>query len=368
MKKDELSSCGMELKMKRIVSKTPFLLIFPLLTAYLVHSDPNQQNQSDQPIKLNTELVVLDVLVLNKKTGRVVGGLKKEDFSIYEEGVKQQIIHFSQDKLPLSVVLLIDIGGSVRPILKQMQVTKQIRERAIAALQHLKPEDEVALIATATKTQIIEGFTKDRKLIIDKIEKLDERALGGRGILLNDAIYEAAAYLRKASNPGHRRVIIAITDNITNQWVFEGHSEKESLRELFETGSVACGLIVQGPFSRMQYVTNKRPGIFFWRKLLLSGDIYNYAEKTGGIVLSADRENSEIKLAELIDYLRARYTLAYMPSNQKLDGKFRKIKVEISPEVEKREGKLAVLARRGYYARRSDAASTRDDERQRPPR
>src|SRR6185295_3170394 len=61
-------------------------------------------------VKVDVDLVKIDALVLQKNTARIVGGLKNEDFLLYEDGVKQQITHFSQDELPLSVLIAIDRG------------------------------------------------------------------------------------------------------------------------------------------------------------------------------------------------------------------------------------------------------------------
>src|SRR5215210_8268344 len=69
----------------------------------------------EEVVKTDVDLVVLDALVLQKKTGRVVGDLKREDFTLAEDGVPQQIAHFSQNSLPLSVLLLIDRGGCLDP-------------------------------------------------------------------------------------------------------------------------------------------------------------------------------------------------------------------------------------------------------------
>jgi hypothetical protein len=96
------------------------------------------------------------------------------------------------------------------------------------------------------------------------------------------------------------------------------------------------------------------PSALLISRLFALGDVKTYADKTGGIVLHGRKEEVGGKLAELIDRLRTRYTLGYVSSNTKRDGKFRKIKVIISPEVEKREGKLAILAKRGYYAQRGE--------------
>jgi hypothetical protein len=99
-----------------------------------------------------------------------------------------------------------------------------------------------------------------------------------------------------------------------------------------------------------------------WRQYPSIGDINEYADETGGLAWhtkrawSAEKEKNDVEtaLANLIDHLRARYSVAYVPSNMNRDGRFRRIQLKISPEVERREGELVVLTRRGYYGPRKE--------------
>jgi VWFA-related protein len=309
------------------------------------------QEPAEQSLKLRTELVTLDAQIVQKKTGRAIGNLVKDDFSLYEDGVKQEITHFSQDKLPLSVLLLLDTSGSVWDFMND------VRDKTVAALNQLKDSDEVAVMGTASRTAIIQDFTKDRSLIADKIAAIEKKALGQDGILLHEALYQAAMHLQKAANPASRRVVIVVTDNISTQKIGQGHSEREALDELFEAGSVVCGLNI----SNINATILKFDPLFYAVKgLLFRGDINTYAEKTGGIVLKSKKDNVDTNLTELIGQLRTRYAIAYVSSNTQRDGKFRKIKLSLSTDVEKREGKLAVIARKGYYARKSESSAGDD--------
>jgi Ca-activated chloride channel family protein len=67
-----------------------------------------QSSSDDQSLRLRADLVLVDVLPVQKKTGRIIGDLKREDFSIVEDGVQQKVEYFSKDKLPVSIVLLVD--------------------------------------------------------------------------------------------------------------------------------------------------------------------------------------------------------------------------------------------------------------------
>ena len=106
-------------------------------------------------VKVDVDLVTVDALILQKNTARIAGGLKKEDFLIYEDGAKQEITHFSQDSLPLSVLLLIDRGGCLDPF------GEKVHRAAVDAVSRLKPVDEVAVMTYHDTTQLLQGFTRE---------------------------------------------------------------------------------------------------------------------------------------------------------------------------------------------------------------
>ena len=84
----------------------------PSRTAIQLPKPTPTPESSDDVVKIDTDLVKIDALVMQKNTARIVGGLNREDFLLYEDGTKQEITHFSTDQLPLSVMLLIDRGSS----------------------------------------------------------------------------------------------------------------------------------------------------------------------------------------------------------------------------------------------------------------
>ena len=96
------------------------VLLFAGLLQLVLSSEAQEPQNApdDEVIRVNVELVQVDVQVLQKKTGRPVGSLNKDDFQLYEDGVQQPIAELSQGQLPLSVVLLFDLTASVQPVLK----------------------------------------------------------------------------------------------------------------------------------------------------------------------------------------------------------------------------------------------------------
>jgi VWFA-related protein len=323
-----------------VKSRYRILIAFALVAVLTATTRPQSQEPSalEEPLKLSTELVVLDAQVLNKRTGAVVNGLKAENFTLLEDRVRQRITHFSQDKLPLSIVLLLDVSGSVQPIIDR------VCEEGLRALRQLKPEDEVALMVFGLWATVLQDFTKNRDLITKRTG--DIRSMGhwiGERTYIDEAVFQAATHLSKASNPDSRRIIIIVTDNLSNQPKAVAHSQWEALELLFEGGAVVSGLVV-GDFAA-EFNRYKAKGRF------IEDSIANYVTETGGVVLQVDKDDVVSKLAGLIDRIRTRYSFGYVPSNEKRDGKFRKLSLKISREVERREGGIAILTRKGYYAR-----------------
>src|SRR6266849_6872897 len=152
----------------------------------------SQDKEPTDVIRVNTDLVVFDAQVIDKKTKRVIGDLTKEDFEVSDNGVRQQISYFSRDELPLSIMLLLDVSGSVRPILHQ------IRDGALNALQRLKPDDQVAVMAFATTRELVVDFTKDRAMVSKRIEAATATDRLGQGTLLGPALDDAAIRMQLA--------------------------------------------------------------------------------------------------------------------------------------------------------------------------
>ena len=344
--------------MKSIPTSSKLLLVtlFLTLTAFLISPAlPQTRERTVTPsrttanikvadiIKTDVDLVTIDALVLQKNTARVVGSLKQEDFLVSEDGNKQTITHFSQDNLPLSVILLIDRGGCLDPF------GEEVRRAAKDALSQLKPTDEVAVMTYHDTVELQQGFTSDRRLLeraIDYVPPHDERA----NHCLNIAFDEAANYMMKAGNPSGRRVIIAIT-GVTRNWSCRGGpSQNAATHSVFESGSVVSAIVPKTP---AQVAEN---GFFRWATRVgkVAGvgylDIQKLADETGGEVLRDKPEELDQTFNTLIEHLRTRYSFSFVSTNKSRDGTVRKLKIELANGVEKSQGRLVVKARKSYVA------------------
>jgi len=103
---------------------TPRKLLFLLSAIVSLGLSQTGLSQTSAPgdpvIRVTVDLVVVDAQVVQKKTGRPIGSLTREDFELLEDGIRQEIVSFSQDQLPLSIVFLFDLTESVRPVLKPL--------------------------------------------------------------------------------------------------------------------------------------------------------------------------------------------------------------------------------------------------------
>jgi VWFA-related protein len=300
----------------------------------------------DQPLfRTTSELVLVDVQVLHFKTGTPAAALKAQDLRVFEDGVPQKITQFSRDEFPLSVVMLFDLIESVRGVLKHLA------EGAKSAIAHFKPEDEVAVMVYSGGATLVDDFTKDRNRTLQSIGK----AAGMRSdepAHFNEAVYQAAMQLRKASNPSNRRVIVWLTDNYPNvpfrRMPFPLHTEVEAVRALHEDGVVVAPILMKGAMGALM-ATLANASETSKRKDFPPGDAKKYAEITGGQAVGMRGKQPEERLAQLIDELRARYTVGYRPPELGSPGAFRKIRVELAPDGALRPKEWTVLARDGYY-------------------
>jgi len=325
-----------------------------IVLPHLIASGQSSKDEKAATFRLDVRLVQVDTQVVDKKTRHAAASLKQDDFQVLEDNVPQKISSFSQDTMPLSIVLLFDLTDSVRPVLRSLG------EGALEALQHLKPEDEVTVMAYAASAQVLQEATTDRALAVAAIERAS-RMESAEAAFFNEGIFQAAEQLTKSKNSSSRRVIIWLTDDVPNvpsedsvplryRRSLNGampHTQAEAVQHLLRTNTVVCSLVKQSDLSVSEESTLMSTPAE--RMLHPPGEVYKYASVTGGQVIEFKKKELKEKLALLIDDLRMRYTLGYHPSAQKPKGKYCSIKVKLTPKTKKTIGNVVVEARQGYY-------------------
>jgi Ca-activated chloride channel family protein len=284
----------------------------PLMSA-AAQEKPTPQDQDDV-IRVSTELVVINVTVLDKE-GKFVPRLKRADFHILEDGAEQKIASFSAEETPFAAAILLDTSGSM-----ETRLTLG-RGAAIRFLDGLRDEDVAAVYNFDSKVQQISDFSPGRDL--------PPKAFGLKTrnqTVLNDAVLQAALDLGKREE--RRRAILVLSDGGEN---FSRASSDKALDNALQAGATIYAINMGEQGSQ--------------RDLAASGILRNFATKTGGrYVDSPGGQALRDAFAEIAQELGHQYTIAYRPTNHTHDGKWHNIDVKLS------RTDVTVRTRKGYKA------------------
>jgi VWFA-related protein len=344
----------------KIATMLSFCLIYTWCAA--AQQSPQTLVQSSAaeipPIRVSSQVVLLDAVVENRRTGNSIEGLEAKDFIVAENGAPQRVIYFSHDQLPLSVVFLFDLTDTVRPVLKPLAQAAQ------EMLGHLKPQDEVSIMVFSSHTELLQDFTADRALAAAAVERAS-RMKSGEGTFIHEDMNEAIDQALKSTVPDCRRVLVWLTDgtanfenSLTQQTIGKQaparlRTKKEATTKLLQSGVVVAGLIERSALTDVVVAAGyANPLSFVYGSRV--GDINNYSDITGGPVLNTGKKEIAQRLAKLIDELRGRYTLGYEPSTPRPAGTFCKLQVTLAPatyqaHTDVRKSEVLVRLKRGYY-------------------
>ena len=164
----------------------------------------------DAPVvfKSDVSLVRVDVQVLSN-TNQIVGGLRREDFELRDSGQVRDIVNFGRENLPLDLILLLDVSGSMRPHVER------IASAAHEALSVLGNEDRVAILVFDRSTRTSMSFKSNHDEIVRGFEQLLDREHFNGGTDITRAMYDATNFMRKNARSGARRAIVILTDDRT---------------------------------------------------------------------------------------------------------------------------------------------------------
>jgi VWFA-related protein len=315
------------------------------------------QSQADPPqvegptIRVDTQEVLLDAIVEDKKSGSTIDTLSARDFQLSEDGIPQTITYFSRDQLPLSVVLMFDMTETVHAAMKPLS------QAALEILAHLKPQDEVAVMTFSSRIDRMGGFTTNRQRSAEAIRTASWMA-DVEGTFLDEDMYEAVDQINQAK-PGNRRVLLWLTDGTANlensstrasigqHAAAHLHSQNEAMYRLQQSGAVVALLLERTAETNRAIMSAGLTGTRI-------GDFERYAGATGGPVRNTTAKDAPQQLAALIDLIRARYTLGYKPSRAQTANRFCKLSLALTadalrdhPELHPRD--VVVITKSGYY-------------------
>jgi len=282
----------------------------------------------DEVFNIDTDLVLLDVTVVDQSNNPVMN-LKKEDFSVYEDRVKQTVDNLSREEVPVSFGMVIDTSGSMRSKLQT------VSDAAISLIKQMRQDDEAFIAGFKAEPELVQDFTSDRRELEDAIGEL--YTSGGTALL--DAIIATADYAQ-AKGKRRRKALVVISDGLEKNSSVKEKEVMEAIKE-DEVQVYLVGFIDEEMEEKSLF--GKSPGKK--AKELLS----RIADDSGGHAYFP-KDISEIPAiaAQIAKDLRTQYVISYYPTNEKRDGTFRTIQVGVN-HVGGR--KLIARTRRGYYAR-----------------
>ena len=283
-----------------------------------------QKAEQDEPLRLNTDLVVLSVTVTNE-TGKYAHGLKAKDFTLSEDGVAQAVSSFAAEEEPFAAAILVDMSGSMS------YKFGLVRAAAASFIEQIRDNDQVAVYGFNNQVKQFQNFSNVRD-ITDYIWDAEARETTKLYDCLNDALDALAVRAEK------RRAILLISDGCDTS------SQKASLDAVMKK-ALAAGVNVYA----VDLIDNSEMiGSSSNERLLLQrgrGEMKELASQTGAQYIHSPKgDNLQEAFNNIVDELRNQYTLTYYSSNSKRDGRYRKINVSLS------DAKLSARTRRGYYA------------------
>jgi Ca-activated chloride channel family protein len=275
-------------------------------------------------IKVDVDLALVNVTVTDP-FDRLVTGLEKENFHVFEDGVEQEIVNFSSEDVPISIGVIFDMSGSMS------DKVDKAREAAVQFFHTANPADEFFLVSFNDRAELTSPFTSS----VDELQsRMMFTAARGRTALL-DAIYLGLSEMRGARNA--KRALLIISDGGDNHSRYNESDIKSFLKE------ADCQLYAVGIFDPMD-IRSRTPEELQGPSLL-----NELTEMSGGRVFPVQNLNDLPDIAAKIGMeLRNQYVVAYRPSNGSRDGTWRKIKVKLTPP--RGLPPLSVYAKTGYFA------------------
>jgi VWFA-related protein len=307
----------------------------------------------DYSLKVNVPLVNVDVLVTTK-AGQFIPGLKQGNFRVLEDGVPQEVKHFNVSQAPITAVLLVEFAST------NYVFMIQALQASYAFANTLKKDDWVAVTYYDMQPHILVDFTQDKKAVYGALNQL--RIPGFSETNLFDALYDTLDRLDRVEG---KKYVILVTTGVDT---FSKLTLDKIMKKIKDTKDVTIFPISVGFIVREYCETHPcgythGMGIPVGHMDYLQGDneMRTFAAMTGGRAYFPRFEGELPELfGDISNDIRNQYTISYAPTNSKLDGTYRKLKVEVvGPDgaplkVKDQKGKdvkIDVVARDGYTAK-----------------
>jgi VWFA-related protein len=302
--------------------------------------------------RAETRLVLLDVQVIDRDSGKTLNSLLRDDFQVEDDGRLQEVKIFEYASTPLDLMLLVDVSGSM------IEASRAMVQTLRWAVQDLRSSDRVALITFSKNSSVVLPFTDSRSKLLEAAERAVEHTSRlEQGTRLYDALVTAAGLFRAEGRavPDRRRAVLAVTDDK------ESNSKSKAqtvITELLESNAIANAVVIntREPAGRRRIT---RLGVPIPGVPPITDDrqpppkhVYLSMERivaeTGGEM--TNRREREDFLGEVFARIRSRYLLGFYADTETGGAVFHRLTVRLSPARQRDYPRALVRARTGYYA------------------
>jgi VWFA-related protein len=313
----------------------------------------NPADIGNYSIRVDVPLVNVDVGVVLEKTRQFIPSLHEANFRVFEDGVEQKITGFQQIKQPITAVLLLEFASVNYGFIYDMRVA------ADAFARQLRPEDYVAVMTYDLHTHILTDFTQNKQRVGEALSTLTIPMFSDRNMF--DALYEA---LDRVSTIDGRKYIILIG---SGRDTFSKVNLDKILKKVKTTPDVTIFTVSTGQMARERADAFSGGGMRGASRDLdyaqADNEMRTFASLTGGQWYNPMFAAAMPEIFHAInDSIRNAYVLSYHPTNAKMDGSYRKLKVEVVDDQGKplrmedekhKQLKYDVIAREGYKAKQT---------------
>jgi VWFA-related protein len=304
--------------------------------------DDQDRPQGQTAISVSVDLVSLQVLVTDLK-GNTVTGLKPENFTIYEDNVKQEITNFAPIDANITVVMLVEYSRNISYFIND------IWNSMYYFANSLRKGDWVAVVGYDMHTTILCDFTQDRSKLYDALKRFTYPAWYESN--LSDALIDT---LDRTQELDGKVAVLLISTGLDT---FSRHTYDDALKKCKGANASVYAIGVGQNFRLRADAAGLIDTQTNMDLLMADNRLKSFADYTGG---AAYFPRFETELPEIFNniskLLRSQYSIAYASSNTNKDGKFRKIRVEVNAGLTDSKGKpikLKAITRKGYLAKES---------------
>ena len=314
-------------------------LVLFLLTCQCVSSTTQAQApDSTDTIRIDSDLVNLNVSVLSKTPVQGVAPLQQKEFAVFENGAPQEISFFASAEAPFDLVLLLDLSGSTA---KKMDLIRKSSKRFVEAA---RPGDRIAIVTFAAEVQVVSPLSLDHKLLKKSIDEIEKP---GGGTNFWDALRFVLEHILGQARAGSRRsAIVVMTDGVDNALPdVYGEGSKTSFAELVaiigRSDSIVLPIYLD---TEKEAVRNHQAPATAY--VLARQQLAQIAAESGNLIYKARKlKDLQNVYEQVMRDLSTMYSIGYRPANRTRDGLWRAVTVQLIGHPE-----LVARAKRGYYS------------------